>query len=188
MAPHKIQGNFKVSSGLPSRSIHSDFSLFIPSCSSHLTEPLWGSRTHVHHLLQPVQGQPTSLALLCSDSSYGTCFLQWQIHKVMHILRSWAYHTVTIVYMLCQLLPSIRNHHCGILDGKCLSQVFDHHLAIFGFLNKPVEYFPSVVSLETPLFLGYLEDGGRKLLWNVTNYSPVNPTMEPQVMHQKYHF
>jgi len=96
--------------------------------------------------------------------------------EVMHILRSWAYSTV-IVYLLCQLLPCISNHHCGILDGKCLSQVFDHHLAIFSFLNKPVEYFPSVVSLETPLFLGYLEDGGRKLLWNFSNYSPVNPTM-----------
>jgi len=34
-----------------------------------------------------------------------------------------------------------------------------------------------VVSLETPRFLGYLEDGGRKLLRNFSNYSPINPTM-----------
>jgi len=60
--------------------------------------------------------------------------------------------------MLCQLLPSISNRYFGILDGKCLSQVFDHHLAVFSFLNKPVEYFPSVVSLETPLFLDYHGD------------------------------
>jgi hypothetical protein len=66
--------------------------------------------------------------------------------------------------MLCQLLPCISNYHCGILDGKCLSRVFDHHLVIFSFLNKPVEYLPSVASLETPLFLGSLEDGSRKLL------------------------
>jgi hypothetical protein len=52
----------------------------------------------------------------------------------------------------------------GILDGKCPSQVFDHHLVVFSFLNKLVESFSPVVSLETPLFLGYLEDGGRKLL------------------------
>jgi hypothetical protein len=59
--------------------------------------------------------------------------------------------------------PSISNY-CGILDGKCPSQVFDHNLVIFSFLYKPVEYSPSVVSLQMSLFLGYLENGGRKLL------------------------
>ena len=38
----------------------------------HLTRPLCEIQgLNVHHLLQPVQGQPTSLALLCSYSSYG---------------------------------------------------------------------------------------------------------------------
>lgn len=103
-------------------------------------------------------------------------FFSGRSTEVMHIFRSWVYTTV-IVHMLCQLLPCISNYHCSVLDGKCPSQVFDHHLVIFSFLNKPVEYFPLVVSLETPLFLGYLEDGGRKLIWNFSNYSPVNATM-----------
>jgi hypothetical protein len=60
--------------------------------------------------------------------------------------------------------PRIRNYHCGILDGKCPSQVFDDNLVIFSFLYTPVEYSPLVVSLQTSLFLGYLENGGRKLL------------------------
>ena len=82
MALCKIQGTLKLSSGLSSRSVHSDFSSFIPSCYSHLTGPLCEIQgLHVHHLLQPVQGQPILLALLCSDSSYGTHFLQWQIHR-----------------------------------------------------------------------------------------------------------
>ena len=193
MALRKIQGMFKLSSGLSSRSVCSGFSWFIPSCYSNSKKIfIWQDLCeiqglHVHHLLLRLQGQPTSLALLCSDSSYGTHFLEWQIYRSQHVLRSWAYTTV-IVYMLCQLLPCISNYNCGILDGKYPSQVFDHQLVIFSFLNKPVENFLSVVSLETPLFLGYLEDGGRKLLCNLVTTHQSTPLWEPQVLHLKYHF
>jgi hypothetical protein len=47
----------------------------------HWTGPIFDQGLHVHHLLQPVQGQPTSQVLLRLDSSYCARFFLWQTHR-----------------------------------------------------------------------------------------------------------
>lgn len=147
----------------------------------HLTGP------HVHHLLQPVQGQPTSLASYVQSAHMVHIFFSDRSTAVMHILRSWAYTTV-IVYMLCQLLPCISNYYCGILDGKCPSQVSDHHLVIFSFLNNPVEYFTSWYALKHHSFWAALKMEVESSSETSVTTHQSTPLWEPQVLHLKYHF